>query len=160
MKLLNDDDLIFFSTTSLSLLLVIPMARKIAAPKRAIECPYICDASAESLSPTPQLGCTHIGWICSPAQDGTSAYPCGILSTCSGCAQSCTWVLTLNGCTQVAWKWQGPAAQGAGSGPAQGNPGLRGYCGSEVVWRIDIDDDSDGIYDDNWLKHTLKCKCP
>ena len=67
----------------------------------------------------------------------------------SGCAQSCTWVLTLNGCTQVAWKWQGLAAQE-----------LRGYCGSEVAWRIDIDDDSDGIYDDNWLKHTLKCKCP
>ncbi len=149
MKLLNADNLTVFSTTTLSLLLVIPMTRKFAAPPPAIECPYICDASAEYLYPTQQLGCTHIGWSCSPAQDGTSASPCGILSTCSGCAQSCTWVLTLNGCTQVAWKWQGLAAQE-----------LRGYCGSEVAWRSDIDDDSDGIYDDNWLKHTLKCKCP
>ena len=140
-----------FQTMVAALLLtVVPgMTAEPSATPTNSECPYICDATAESAHPTPQTGCSHISWLCSPALDGTSDFPCGLQGTCTGCAQSCTWVLTLNGCTQVAWKWQGLAAQE-----------LRGYCGSEVAWRIDIDDDSDGIYDDNWLKHTLKCKCP
>jgi hypothetical protein len=151
-----------FQTMVAALLLaVVPgMTAEPSATPTNSECPYICDATAESAHPTPQTGCSHISWLCSPALDGTSDFPCGLQGTCTGCAQSCTWVVTLNGCTQVAWKWQGPAAQGAGPGPAQGNPGLRGYCGTVVVWRIDVDEDGDGLYDDNWLKHTLECKCP